>query len=77
MQVLFHSDSVYTYVGVKRIYTIYIPTLEQRRENPTYNFSKKCVSNPRTRNMFAQPENKHTMQLRKTNKFTETRTNTQ
>ena len=54
-----------------------LPTLEQRRENLTYNFAKKCASNPRTKNMFAQKEKKHIMQLRKTRKFVETKTNTQ
>ena len=42
-----------------------LPTLEQRRENFTHNFAKKCASNPRTKNMFAQKEKKHIMQLRK------------
>ena len=42
-----------------------LPTLKQRRENLTTNFAKKCASNPRTKNMFAQKEKKHIMQLRK------------
>ena len=54
-----------------------IESLKDRRESLCLNFAQKCTKNPRTKYMFPNNKNMHTMETRKREKYKVDHANTE